>query len=342
MKSILASVLTLAAASAANAAQRGLEIYWVDVEGGGATLVVTPARESVLIDTGFPGDRDASRIHRVATQAAGLTRIDHVVVTHFHIDHFGGLASLSRLMPVGTLHERYLASAPEREQAQPELAAHRALALESRSIVKPGERVPLKDVPGTARVVLEFLGASGVFVDPRSAADNPACRARVARDPDPSDNKNSVVSLLTFGRFRFFDGGDLTWGAEADLVCPQDRVGGPVDVYQSNHHASDTSNNPVLLQTLAPAVAVVNNGPRKGGEPASLKALRSLKGMRAVYQVHRSLRAPDGNTDAERIANAEESCDAHFIKLSVEPDASAYTVWVPSTGHRKTYATRAR
>ena len=99
-------------------APRGLEIYWVDVEGGGATLVVTPARESVLIDTGFPGDRDALRIHRVATQAAGLTRIDHVVVTHFHIDHFGGLASLSRLMPIGTLHERYLASAPESRRSR--------------------------------------------------------------------------------------------------------------------------------------------------------------------------------------------------------------------------------
>ena len=102
------------AAATAVSAERGLEIYWVDVEGGGATLIVTPARESVLIDTGFPGARDANRIHRVATLVAGLTRIDHVVVTHFHIDHFGGLAELSRLMPVGTLHERHLASAPER------------------------------------------------------------------------------------------------------------------------------------------------------------------------------------------------------------------------------------
>ena len=341
MKAIAAGVLVLVAATTAPA-PRGLEIYWVDVEGGGATLVVTPARESVLIDTGFPGDRDALRIHRVATQAAGLTRIDHVVVTHFHIDHFGGLASLSRLMPIGTLHERYLASAPEREQAQPELEAYKALAVGRRSTVKPGDQLALEVEPGTAALRFEFLGATGQFVAPRSRASNAACRARTARDPDPSDNKNSVVSLLSFGGFRFFDGGDLTWGAEADLVCPHDRVGGPVDVYQTNHHASDSSNNPVLLRTLRPSVAVVNNGPRKGGEAASLKALAGLEGLRAVYQLHRSVRVPDANTKPERIANADEDCAAHFVKLSVEPDGSSYTVWVPPTGHRQTYATRAR
>ncbi|MFI5169714.1 MAG: hydrolase, partial [Vicinamibacterales bacterium] len=117
---------------------------------------------------------------------------------------------------------------------------------------------------------------------------------------------------------------------------------GPVDVYQTNHHASDSSNNPVLLRTLRPSVAVVNNGPRKGGEAASLKALADLEGLRAVYQLHRSVRVPDANTKPERIANADEDCAAHFVKLSVEPDGSSYTVWVPPTGHRQTYATRAR
>lgn len=341
MKAILSSVLALAAAAAAAApVPRGLEIYWVDVEGGGATLVVTPARESVLIDTGFPGDRDALRIHRVATVAAGLERIDHVVLTHFHLDHFGGLAGLARLMPIGTLHERYLASAPERERAQPELDPYRSLAVGRRSVVKPGDRVPLQQAPGTAPLELEFLGASGQFVAPATDRDNAACRAATAREPDASDNRNSVVSLLSFGGFRFFDGGDLTWNAEAELACPRDRVGGPVDVYQTNHHASDRSNNPVLLQTLKPVVAVVYNGPRKGGEPGTLAALRGLAGLRAVYQLHASLRSPALDTRADRIANKEENCDAHFIKLSVAADAGSYTLWVPSTGHRQTYRTR--
>jgi len=332
----------VAAVAATPAPSRGLEIYWVDVEGGAATLIVTPARESVLIDAGFPGDRDALRIQRVAQRVAGLERIDHVIVTHFHLDHFGGLASLSRLVPIGTLHERYLDSAPERERAQPELEAYRRLAVAGRAVVKPGGSVALAQAPGTAPVELDFLGASGQFVAAADEAANSSCRGAVSREPDPSDNRNSVVSLLTFGPFRFFDGGDLTWGAEAELVCPHDRVGGPVDVYQVDHHGADTSNNPVLLRTLRPVVAVVNNGPRKGGEPTSLRALRDLDGLRAVYQVHRSLRAPELNTAQERIANDAESCDAHFIKLSVDPDGRGYTVWVPATGHRQRYATRSR
>jgi beta-lactamase superfamily II metal-dependent hydrolase len=341
MRAIVAGALVLAAATAARA-ERGVEIYWVDVEGGGATLIVTPARESVLIDTGFAGDRDARRIQRVATQAAGLSRIDHVIVTHFHRDHFGGLADLARLLPVGTLHERYLASAPEGERAQPELEPYKTVAVERRSLVKAGDRLALKQAPGTASVRLDILGASSQFVAPRRAADNPACRGQTPKDPDPSDNKNSVVSLLTFGPFRFFDGGDLTWAAEASLVCPQDRVGGTVDLYQTDHHASDSSNNPVLLRTLRPTVVVVNNGPRKGGEAGTLAALGAMKSTSAVYQMHRSLRVPEGNTSADRIANEEEDCAGHFIKRSVDPRGRSYTVWVPSTGHRQTYATKAQ
>jgi beta-lactamase superfamily II metal-dependent hydrolase len=341
LATLAAVLVALVAAVAPGAPTRGLEIYWVDVEGGGATLVVTPARESILIDTGFPDDRDAMRIHRVATQAAGLERIDHVIVTHFHLDHFGGLPALSRLMPVGTLHERSLGSAPEREQAQPELLPYKALSVAARTVVKPGAELPLRQAADAAPVRLAILGASGQFVDGAAAA-NPHCKAAVAREPDPSDNRNSVVSLLTFGGFRFFDGGDLTWNAEADLVCPRDRTGGAVDVYQTDHHASDSSNNPVLLRTLRPTVAVVNNGPRKGGQRATLAALRSLDGLKAVYQVHRSLEAGDANTDSARIANEEEDCAAHFLKLSVEADARSYHVWVPSTGHRKTYDVRAR
>lgn len=341
MKAIVVGALVLAAAAAAPA-ERGLEIYWVDVEGGGATLIVTPARESVLIDTGFPGSRDAQRIHRVATQAAGLTRIDHVIVTHFHRDHFGGLADLARLMPVGTLHERHLASAPDAERAQPELEPYKALAVEQRSVVKAGDRLPLRQEPGTAPLRLEILGANTQFVAPAGTTDNAACRGQTTKDPDPSDNKNSVVSLLSFGPFRFFDGGDLTWAAEADLVCPRDRVGGPVDLYQTNHHASDSSNNPVLLRTLRPTVVVMNNGPRKGGEAGTFSALRAASGIRAVYQLHRSLRVPAGNTSALRIANEEENCSGYFIKLSVDPRGRSYTLWVPPTGHRQTYATRAR
>jgi len=317
-----------------------LRLFWVDVEGGAATLLVTPAGESVLIDAGNPGGRDAARIHRVVTQAAGLSRIDHFVLTHFHADHFGGLAELAALMPVGTVHERDLASAPERERAQPPLEAYQKAAVARRARLAPAGRLPLKQAQGAAAVALEVLGANGQFASRPGASPNAAaCAASSTKGPDESDNRNSVVTRLSLGRFDFFDGGDLTWEAEATLACPDDRTGAPYDVAQIDHHGLDTSNNPVLLRTLRPSVVVVNNGPRKGNEPGTFATLEGLR-LHAIYQVHRNLRSPESNVEAERIANEDEDCAAHFIRLTVDPDGRRYEVWVPSTGHRRSYLSR--
>jgi beta-lactamase superfamily II metal-dependent hydrolase len=338
IKTLALTTTLLAAAPAARPADKPLDVYWIDVEGGAATLIVTPAGESVLIDAGNPGGRDAARIHKVATEAAGLKRIDHLLLTHFHVDHFGGVAELARLMPVGVLHERDLEKAPEGERGQASLAPYKTAAVERRAAVKAGA-LPLRQAGGVP-LALEVLGADGRFEGQAAARDNPACRVQRSQGPDASDNRNSVVTRLRFGTFRFFDGGDLTWQNEADLVCPKDRVG-PVDVFQIEHHGSDTSNNPALVRTLAPSIVVINNGPRKGGEPASFAAVQATPSVQAVYQVHRSLRFPGSNTLKERIANEEEDCAANFIKLSVEPDGRRYTMWVPATGHRQSYATRA-
>ena len=340
---IPALVVTMLFASTAAAAgkTRPLEIYWVDVEGGGATLIVTPAGEAVLIDTGFPGGRDAARIHKLAKEMAGLDRIDHLVVTHYHIDHFGGVAELAALMPIGTLYEHGIDSAPEAERADPALAAYRSAKVGRRVVVKPGDEVLLAQVPGMAALRLYFLGARQEFLAADSTTPNPACTGAIEKDPDPSDNANSVVLRLDFGRFRFFDGGDLTWNAEGRLVCPADRVGA-VDVYQSDHHGLDTSNNPALLNTLRPSVVVFNNGPRKGGEKESIAAASALSSVSGVYQVHRNVREGAMNTAAERIANREESCAASHVKLTVEPSGKSYTVSVPSTRHQRSYKTKGR
>ena len=99
MVPLLALVL-LAVPSRAEEKPRGLDISFIDTEGGAATLIVTPAGESVLIDCGNPGPRDAERIHQTATQQAGLEAIDHLVITHWHTDHYGGVARLAKLMPI--------------------------------------------------------------------------------------------------------------------------------------------------------------------------------------------------------------------------------------------------
>jgi len=345
LKSSIVGVVVLLGVLAASAGLAGaagsLRIFWVDVEGGAATLIVSPAGESVLIDAGNPGARDARRIHKVATQAAGLSRIDHLLVTHFHGDHFGGVADLTRLMPVGALYERDLASAPDRERAQAELGAYKAAPIAGRVRIAPGDRLPLKQAAGTPALSLLVLGAEGRFAKgPQARSNSALCASLEPKPTDESDNRNSVVSRLRFGGFDFFDGGDLTWQAEADLACPEDGTGGPVDVAQVNHHGLDTSNNPVLFRTLRPAVVVVNNGPRKGNEPATFALLQGLPGRPAVYQVHRNLRSPESNAAAEHIANEEEDCAAHFIRLTVDAKAGSYEVWVPSTGHRKAYAVR--
>ena len=97
-----------------------LDVYWVDVEGGAATLVVTPAGESLLVDTGNPGTRDAGRIHHVATKVAGLKKIDHLITTHFHGDHYGGAAMLANLMPIGVVNDNGIpAKSPDRHRKNP-------------------------------------------------------------------------------------------------------------------------------------------------------------------------------------------------------------------------------
>ena len=295
----------------------------------------------MLVDTGFPGGRDSGRIHRLATEA-GLERIDHLVVTHYHLDHFGGVAELAGLLPIGSLYDHGIESAPDAERADPRLEAYRQAKVGKRMVVQPGDEIPLKQTPGAAPLRLRFLGARQDFVYPIPAPSNETiCRGATEQEPDPSDNANSVVMLLEQGPFRFFDGGDLTWNVEGRLVCPVDRVGA-VDVYQADHHGSDSSNNPVLVRTLSPTVVVVDNGPKKGGEKDSLATARSLPSVRDVYQLHRNVREGVPNTADALIANRDESCAGSYVKLSVDPGGKTYVLSVPSTGHQKTYETKGR
>lgn len=324
----------------AGQADRRLDVYWVDVEGGAATLIVTPAGESVLVDTGFPGERDAARIHKVATEVAGLKRIDHLVVTHYHLDHFGGAAGLASRLPIRNVYD----NGPFREGWEKPSKEYLDFPAEKRVVLNPGDNIPLAQIEQAPRLRLRCLAARQKFIPPPpDASTNPDCATARRQRPDYSDNANSIVLLLAFGDFRFYDGGDLTWNNELKLVCPVKLVP-PVDVFQVTHHGRDTSNPPELLRALSPTVAVVNNGPTKGGDPATLATLKSIPSIGAVYQLHRNLRpeAAAANTDAALIANPAEACEGNFIKLSVEPDAKGYTVTIPATGHSRSFRTKAR
>lgn len=321
---------------------RGLDIYFIDTEGGAATLVVTPAGESVLIDCGNPGARDADRIHKTA-QAAGLKAIDHLVITHWHSDHYGGIARLAQLIPIKNFYDHGI---PEQlvEDAKgfPVLIQAYKEATKGKSkTLKAGDEIALKQTDGAKPVRLFCLCGSGeVIADKPNAPENPLAKEHKPKDEDKSDNAKSLGFVLSYGDFRFLDLGDLTWNVEHKLVSPSDKVG-PVDVYQSTHHGLDISNNPVLIKTVKPRVVIFNNGAKKGGAASVIATLRRLPEVPAIYQLHRNVTVgAQENTDAEFIANADEKCAGEGIKLAVAADAKTYSVTVGSKGKSREHKTR--
>ena len=336
----LTCILILSSPTRAGSTDKRLDIYWVDTEGGAATLIVTPTGESILIDAGNPGQRDPGRIFKVAGEVAGLKQIDHMVTTHYHIDHFGGAAELAALIPIRNVYNNGdFASGREKPSKE-----YLEFKTEKRIVLNPGDEIPLKpsDDKSAPPLHLRCLAARQTIIDaPAGAAPNPLCVELKHKSRDLSDNANSIVQVLSFGDFRFFDGGDLTWNVELKLVCPVNLIG-TVDVYQAEHHGLDLSNHPLLIASLAPTVAIINNGPIKGCGPEMFKTLKATPSVQDIFQLHRNLR-PDGDTinvAAPFIANENEKCEGNYVKLSVDPAAQTYTVSVPSTKLEKTYAVR--
>jgi competence protein ComEC len=285
-----ACVLAIVASAALVSAQRAaktLDIYVVDVEGGNATLFVSPSGESLLIDAGNGGmgaARDAGRIVEAAKDA-GVTQIDHLIVTHWHGDHYGGLAELASRMPIRHFIDHGANIQPTEATDVFLNTTYPALyAKGTHTIVKAGDTIPFAGV-GT-RVV---ASAGQVIRTPLAGAGkpNPACGTLKPVDPVPEDTQ-SVATYFTFGKFHALHPGDLTRDKEFDLMCPTNRVG-TIDVLVGPHHGQDTSNSEAFVHALQPRVVVMNNGTRKGGYPDVMKAFYTSPRFEDLWMMHFSL-----------------------------------------------------
>ena len=330
-------------------AARTLDIYFIDVEGGQSTLVVTPEGQSLLIDTGFPGEggfssqpgdpqkaRDANRI-LAAARDAGLKRIDYLLITHAHADHIGGVTELAAQIPIGTFIDNG-GPLPEAEKVAGTLQAFKwydaVRAKGTRLQPKPGERLPLEGVDA-----IVVSGAGATLASPLAGAGekNAACGPAAQPAQEPTENPRSLGIRLQLGKFTFFDPGDLTGDPLFALACPADMIG-PVDVYLVAHHGGADAADPATFAAFRPRVAVVNNGPMKGGTPNLLAALRTAPGIEDAWQLHHTLLRGGQDVDAERVANLDETT-SHWIKVSANADGS-FAVTNGRTGATKRYARR--
>lgn len=304
--------LMVMAAVFSNAESKPLQVYSIDVEGGQSTLIVTPSGESLLIDTGWPGfnGRDADRIV-AAAKTASLKQIDYVLITHFHRDHVGGVPQLVDRFKVGT----FIDHGPNREDSdvtRQDYAAYlKAIAGHKRIIVKPGYHLLIK---GIDVLVLTADGKHIPKALPWAGQPNPACAAEPKPPADVTENARSLGVLITYGRFRMLDLGDLTKDKELEIMCPNNMIG-TVDLFIVSHHGWTQSNTNAFVSAIQPKAAIMNNGSRKGGSPDVWQIVHNVVGADRLWQLHYSVEGGEAHNVPEKyIANPDEKNDAgHYI-----------------------------
>ncbi len=297
---------------AGSAFSKDLKIYFIDVEGGQCTLIVTPKGESMLVDTGWPGNnsRDAERIALVAKKAK-IKQIDWLLITHYHTDHVGGITTLMDKMKVVNLISHGTNTESGKGAAQLSKQYEEAKSKTKELIVKPGDRIPL------AGLDIEVITARGDVMGKasslaRGAGDNALCGAAAKKEADPTENARSIGFLLKFGEFRFLDLADLTWNKEMEVACPVNKVG-KVDLYLTNHHGLWASNNPAMVHALEAKAMIMNNGDKKGGDAEAIDSMRGAPGLKNFWQLHYSIKAgKDHNVEDPYIANLTSPGGFHF------------------------------
>ena len=331
-----AALCTFGVAAPGAAQSDTMDIYWVDVEGGGATLIVAPTGESMLVDTGWPrpAGRDAERIV-AAMQEAGLEKLDYMLITHFHTDHVGSLRELAELVPIETFLD-HGGETEERNQQWRDI--YLEVAGDARMVANAGDVMSLGDVEvrmisSNMELISETLAGGG---------PNPHCAGAETRPPASAENQRTLGALFSFGGFSFLNLGDLDWDMEMKLSCPVNRLG-TVTLYQTSRHgAFDGAGAPAHLRAIDPQVVVYNNGPRKGiTAPHMYDRVAQMPGVEGIWQGHLALTAEGHNTADDMIANFGESdeCEGHWLKASVQADGTL-TMTNGRNGYSRTYMPR--
>ena len=314
------SVFLLALPSNAAPGAKPMQIYFIDVEGGQSTLVVSPSGQSLLIDAGWAGNegRDADRIISAARQA-GLNQIDYVLITHYHHDHVGGVPQLADGFKIGTFVD-HGPNLEDSAMAHDGYAAYeKAIAGHAHVVIKPGWGLPIKGLE------VHILTAAGDHITdalPAAGEANPYCAKESPAVDDNSENARSVGVLVRYGQFRFLDLGDLTKKKELELVCPDNLIGN-VDLFLVSHHGADDANSKALVWALRPRVAVINNGARKGSSAGAWQVVHDSPGLEDLWQLHYAAELDrDHNVAEDRIANVKENCEGKYLKVIAQEDGS--------------------
>jgi len=327
-------------ARASRSDSHALHIFFVDVEGGQATLFVTPAKQALLIDTGWSASdgRDADRIVAVA-KAAGISKIDYVLITHFHRDHVGGFPNLVARIPVGTVidhgdnRETTDGTTLRAWQAYQQLLAEKKF---KRLTVKPGDSLPIR---GVNTVV---ISSDGALIDrplAQAGQKNPACTSAGQYPPDQTENGRSLGTLISFGKLKILDLGDLTGDKETELVCPTNKLG-LMDIYIVSHHGGYQSGSPAFVNAIAPRVAIMDNGAKKGGTPSAWDIIEKSPRLLDFWQLHFSDQGGAAhNVAPDFIANPQGPDDGNYVELTAWRDGN-FEVLNSRTNKAKHYRPR--